>query len=632
MAVRCVACTQNYAQRRIRAAHPNVLQVIRTMSFLPFGSLKNADADYQNGLLVTLLCALLVFISLGSAPVQPWDESLYALRARAVIEHNVWMDQTAYAAGGLYSSTYPPLAVWGMAISMKVLGQSPFAVRLFSALCSCIALGLLYGVARRMLPAPNAMLVPVLLGGAMVWNTYARMGMTDIPLMCFVLAALWSLLRAAEEKSTRGFLMWCAVYALAVAVALLTKITVSLLAVALVALPVISLVLHRSPERLLLYPDKIRFSMRRFIAVCVAACIGIALAAPWYSMMASIYGSTFTDALFAPHFSHIIEGASRSLGVLYYINQLIIAQPYIVLTFGWYAMALLNRRALFVQSRSSSVEILCALWFAAVLILFSIAPTKMPHYSLLMVVPAVLLASRVVMLLVTSFIANTVAVVSAALLTVVAGWSLSQELRTGVQMLFRGEFTPVALAFVAGAVALPLIAFLLREKIRIRLAPRLAALLLIGLPAALVLRVVYNNAVSPAYPLSYGAKETAVWLDDSPATRFVHLYHAHNPSDTLMPHLRWYLPGIGAGRYTIRHVALPLDSLNTAVIRSLDGYSQPVVYSATRNDTLTARVVHSLMHSTESGEGLLAAIERTPLRTLRLQTPGFVILQTGSAE
>src|SRR5579871_6889328 len=79
--------------------------------------------------LLALAC-LIPFIRLGIGEIQPWDESLYAIRADACLKFGAWLDQTQFAVGGLYSAWHPPFGIWLIALSKVLLGNSTFAVRL----------------------------------------------------------------------------------------------------------------------------------------------------------------------------------------------------------------------------------------------------------------------------------------------------------------------------------------------------------------------------------------------------------------------------------------------------------------------------------------------------------------------
>lgn len=96
-------------------------------------------------LCVVVLAGTLLFFRLGSAPVVNWDEGFYAL-----------MSQDAGALGVIPSIhgepwlEKPPLGIWIMSASMKMLGVSAFSLRLPSALFAFGSIILFFFLVRRL--------------------------------------------------------------------------------------------------------------------------------------------------------------------------------------------------------------------------------------------------------------------------------------------------------------------------------------------------------------------------------------------------------------------------------------------------------------------------------------------------
>lgn len=567
------------------------------------------SSQQHNTILVILSCALLVFVGLGTAEIQPWDEALFAIRAKAIVEHpndsTVWLDQTSYAPGGLYSSTYPPLTVWAMVVFTKLNGMTPFGVRLFSALCSVATLFLLYQIALRLFSSKTAFIAPVLLAGCLLWNNYARQGMSDVPLLMFFTLALFALLRTTEAFSTQQRLLWSSVFAIAVAGALMTKIVVSIIPVLFLfyflfkrnvvseeQLTADALLARIAKSKVL----PVASSSTVFWFLLAATCVGIGLALPWHVVMASKHGAEFTNAFFVPHLTSVVENNSRSLGLFYYVNQLFVATPVVVFTLFWFVGVLFKRKETFSQSHNKALEILLAIWFAGGLLTLSIAPTKMPHYTLLLLIPAILLGIRGFEVLTVYFIRKRWAWLVFALSVVAGVWLLSQSLRDSVQLLLHGSIHWDAVVFVILSIVVATIGFVLPDNKRIPLLNSAFPYLQLVLPAFLILHVLYIDA-SKSEPRVSGAKEVSAWLEDSEHRQFVYLYHEHNSSDTLAPDLAWYTNGWTCGwrnRKSFVQQALPLHKLSAEVINSLQLYQIPVVYATSQNDTLTASVMYLL--------------------------------------
>lgn len=587
---------------------------------------RKLDASNHNALLVIISCGLLLFLGLGTAEIQPWDEALYAIRARAVVEHQAWWDQTSYALGGLYSATYPPLTVWAMALSIKLFGENPFAIRLYGVLCAFASLILFYSIAGRIFarrpvsaPAlPTALMAPALLAGTLLWNRYARMGMNDVPLIMYSLLALWAVLKLAETAVSAKRMLWAAVYALACAAALMTKIVVSFLPLCFLLYPLLQrwLPLSLLPSVAAQEPSpsqKIPSSGLGLLSL--AALVGIALALPWHLSMASTHGSEFSSAFLTPHLSSVVEGNTRSLGLLYYINQLLVANPFIVLCFVWFAVAL--RRVItakggsllqritthiFSRSKNPALEMLCALWFALLLLILSIAPTKMPYYTLLVLPPALYISLLGFELLTVHYSRSRAAWLGVMLLALCCAWSLSQRLRDDVQLLGHGIMRWDALLFVGVALLMIGSTFVLRAERRLSFFVALQPYIGSVLPLLLVLHVGHTNFRGDDYAVS-GGREVTHWLAEETGHRsFVYLYHYHNASDTLIPQLAWYTRDWTCGKQvkkTYYHAAMPLGTINPRTLDSLDAIPLPIIYAAPLNDTLTAKMRILMRHNRE---------------------------------
>lgn len=601
---------------------------------------------HQQANVIVLACALVLLIALGTTEVQPWDEALYAVRARAILEWSAWSDQTPYALGGLYSSSYPPLSVWLMVFSMKVFGQTPFAIRFISMLCGAGLLVAIYDIARWMFSKTTAIVAPVILSGCIVWNTYSRWGMTDIPLICFSVGALAFFLRAnyysqSKNQSSRQRWIYVALYGVCTWCALMTKIGVSLLPLCFLAFPIVSSIvskvlplttnddsvdglLHRiqhsaSISDIVTSTEGTSVATKPILRwLILSATFFVLLALPWYWMMIQSYGKEFSSVLLIPHAYSVVEGNSRSLGLLYYINQLLIQHPLIIFSFAWFA-GILTRRNVIVASRSLVLDIFLAVWFIGALILFSIAPTKMPHYTLVMIVPAILLSLKsfdlwsIHLLKEKQYAYYILAVFFACI------WVSSSYIRNSFRSVLSGSFDLLTLALVI--LFISVLALLLRMKSERRISHlvRLYPLILYGIPIVFVIRIGILNLTHSGSELQ-GAKSAALWLKerDEAGTEEVNerdlvvLYHKHTSADSLVPDISWYTEGWTAGLregYTVRHVALPEFDVSASTLIELDTVTSPILYCGGYNATLTARV-RSILDSR---------------RTILFSSPNYVI-------
>lgn len=513
----------------------------------------------------------LLLLRIGSFEIQPWDEGLYAMRARAIVEHDVWMDQTPYAIGGLYSSTPPPLTPWGMAVSMNILGSSVTAVRLYGILCSALALAMLYLLMRRIVTFEHALLAVVMLATALPWWWYARQGMTDVPVMAFTLTAFWAATQLYEGK------WWGAlVFAAAFGSALLTKMAVSLL------------------PALFLVPVFLRNRRAVSVALCMAALAGgVAIAAPWYVFMANVYGSDFTWALTVPHVVRAVEGNAGSLGPLYYVNQLVVAHALIAVALLYVASTVLRRTLL--PAERHPVAIMAVAWFLLVMLLFSISATKNPHYVVLLLPPAVMTAvyglERLLTMAPRRLMVGAYGLVAASAL-----WALVPYARANVRFVFQDS----VVAFVlAGMVLLVVVPWLLPRRVTDNLSVRAFQPVIYGIAALMVLRVAW--ATVDGHPAEIrGGRAIAKIITGGSARTFDYLYHKHNAGDAFQPQLDWYLGGwMSAWKTTKSYtpIALPVEGdagLDDVMRTAAQATGTYVVYYHPGNDAFVGAVTEAL--------------------------------------
>ncbi len=461
---------------------------------------------------ITLLCFLLSIFGFDHGEIQPWDEGLYALRARAILDHpEAFWDQTPYAIGGSYSGSAPPLSVWAMAAAMHLIGETPFAVRLFSILCHLLSLLLVFALAHQIVSFPIAILAPILLTITTLWNTYARQGMTDVPVITFVLLALFALLRL-RNRPLPAAAGWGVLFAVANAAALLTKYAISLL-----------------PAAFLFYAlfDP-TFRGKRELAIA-ALLLGILPAALWYGTMLSNYPQHFSMVLSLPHLTVAVENNSRQWW--YYANQLLIANPLFILAAPPIALIARSWR------RRPLILRLLFLWTVGGSVVLSLSATKMPHYGVFLIPPLLLLTLYGLELLRRSFFDTRWQWMLLLSSLLVLWWAFSPPLRSAFRS---GDWHSEMPLFAGFALWIILSAASFPKDVLRQIGTRLQTIATPILIILLFLRVAIVNATSFQH-LNSGARLTAKVLTRIPATRIGYVYHHHNPADQWNPQLQWYL-------------------------------------------------------------------------------------------
>ncbi|TAL68790.1 MAG: hypothetical protein EPN82_08950 [Bacteroidetes bacterium] len=476
---------------------------------------------------VIALMSIIVFINLGKGEIQPWDEGLYAIRAKSILHFNDFWDQTLYSSGGLYSSTYPPLTIWFMSGAMSVFGENGFSVRFFTVLCSIASLIFIYLISKRIVSFKYSLLAVILTGSTYVWDKFSREGMTDIPLTFFFILTFWAVIKLRESDEKKKIIFYSIIFALGFASALMTKIIISFLPLLFVFL--LSFEKNNKKWYLLL-----------------ASIIAISLASPWYIYMIIQYGAPFYKALFVPHIYSVVETNSPKLGPFYYLNQLLVSNPFVLFTFVLIILLISKniRNSIIEKIRTDYVLYASVLWFGIIFIILSIARTKMLHYSVYMVPPAILISVifienmklfiknyRLIWLLFLSIIIFTV-------------WSFSNGIRQDIKLIFTAyHFSTNALVLIS-LITISLCAVIfIKGKIIQNLTDKFSTAFIFVCSLMLITNIIVLNSF---YTLghSYGAEKAAGYVLKSNENSFIYLYHEATSSESLNPQLAWYTMGI----------------------------------------------------------------------------------------
>lgn len=99
--------------------------------------------NLTGAIIVFLLAALPLFGHLSELPIQRWDESRLAASAYEMSLNNNWLVPYHFGNPEMIS-VKPPLQIWFMALSIKLLGANELAVRLPSAIFALLTCMVLY--------------------------------------------------------------------------------------------------------------------------------------------------------------------------------------------------------------------------------------------------------------------------------------------------------------------------------------------------------------------------------------------------------------------------------------------------------------------------------------------------------
>jgi 4-amino-4-deoxy-L-arabinose transferase-like glycosyltransferase len=165
---------------------------------------------------IGLLAAVVAFWSLT---ISGYANTYYSAAAQAAAQSWSAMFYGAIDSAGFITVDKPPVAIWAMGLSVRILGLSPFAVLLPQALAGIGAALVLWAVVRRSFGPAAAVIAGVAFALTPVGALMFRFNNPDALLTLLLVTAAWALVRGLEDDRFR----WLGLAAALVGFAFLTK-------------------------------------------------------------------------------------------------------------------------------------------------------------------------------------------------------------------------------------------------------------------------------------------------------------------------------------------------------------------------------------------------------------------------
>ncbi|PYT07558.1 MAG: hypothetical protein DMF60_06815 [Acidobacteria bacterium] len=289
------------------------------------------------------------------------DEGMYATAARWMVDTGNWLTLRGLSAEIVFDKG--PLTYWCQAVSTRLLGATPVAVRLPSALAAALTALALWQWARRRISERAGLLAAALFALCPLTVGLARLAMTD-SLMALWLTLTFIGLIEGYRTDRRGYLLAAAGAGLAT----LTKGVIGFL------LPGAVMGLW-----LLLRRD---FRELRRVPWLGATSLFLLLVLPWHLAMWWVHGNAFIQEYFVRrHLQRFLgQGYKFNFPFWFYLPVLLLgAFPFSVLVpVAWWRS--------FQHWRSERHELNCAtaMWALVSLVvvaLFSLSKSKLPQYA-----------------------------------------------------------------------------------------------------------------------------------------------------------------------------------------------------------------------------------------------------------
>jgi 4-amino-4-deoxy-L-arabinose transferase-like glycosyltransferase len=310
-----------------------------------------------------VITSLAILVGVGNGTFWEPDEPRFAEATRQMFARGDFL--TPYLNGAPRFEK-PILFYWTQAAAFTTFGDNEFSARLPSALAGLGIVVVLYLIGAQIASRRAALIAALVMATMFRFVTFARIGLTDIPVMFFVVAALYGFVRAVHQPSSA----WPLVAWGCIGLGVLTKGPVGLLPVAIWAM-------YAAFCR-----NSSLFARTRPL---IGTTIALAIILPWYVVMVVEHGRAFTDfALGHEIVERMLSEESfgaPARGFFYYVKIWPgDAAPWSVLfvaSVGWIAW------------RWSSLDetvrrpvTFAAAWFITVFFLFSLSRSKVPHYVL----------------------------------------------------------------------------------------------------------------------------------------------------------------------------------------------------------------------------------------------------------
>jgi 4-amino-4-deoxy-L-arabinose transferase-like glycosyltransferase len=327
----------------------------------------------KRDLLFFSIVALLGYtLFIGAVPLFDWDEINFAESAREmIVSGNYFQVQINFEPFW----EKPPLFFWLQSWSMQLFGVNEFAARLPNAIVGVATILYLYYAAFKWKGQLFAQILAGLYMASFLPSIYFKSGIIDPIFNFFILLSLWQLFSfdidfKSKKTSKNDFRPWRS--GLFWGLATLTKGPACILIAGLTYL-LYKLIFDRN------FPFK---ALGTLIFTFLIVVLG------WYGVETMVHGFWFVEKFIAYQI-RLFTQEDAGHGQPFYYHLLIFC-------FGCFPLSIFTFRGMFQQYENKEDQLLknfMNVWFWVVMILFSIAKTKIIHYSSLLYFPGVFLAA-----------------------------------------------------------------------------------------------------------------------------------------------------------------------------------------------------------------------------------------------
>lgn len=329
-------------------------------------------------LLLTSAFFFFLFASTLYPYINPWDERFHALVAKNVLKHPLMptlYDSKVVSWHYMYWDSYhiwvhkQPLFLWQIALSYKIFGANEFALRLPSILLACATVFAGYR-SGKILGNKNTGYYTafLLITSFYLWELlagYRHLDQNDVSFISYISLSLWAWL----EYIRSGKKIWILLIGTFAGFAILCKWLVGLLVY--LGWGVYSIL-------------KNKWQIKQYTDIVLSFLITVAIALPWQILIFKWYPAEAKES-YQINMLHFTEALDGHEGSFFYhfalMNDLYgVAIPFLLLP----ALFLLYHRI------EKKVFISLTVMMAFVYLFFSLAETRMPSFTFVVVLPVFL--------------------------------------------------------------------------------------------------------------------------------------------------------------------------------------------------------------------------------------------------
>jgi 4-amino-4-deoxy-L-arabinose transferase-like glycosyltransferase len=308
-------------------------------------------------LFLLILTTVLLFSGLNKTPIYILDEARNAQCAREMLHRNDWIVPTF---NNQLRQQKPPLHYYAMMTAYSIFGNTPFGARFFSGICGVLLIVSLYFFVKRFTNELTAFISCLILLSSTHFLFEFRLSVPDPYLILFFTITLFCFYIYMQSQKT----FWLILASVAMALAVLSKGPVAL---GLAGVPILVWTIWEKKTKILFRPQL-------FLAIIIFITISL----PWYILVHLKTDGAFTREFFLEQnlqrFNEPLEGHG---------GWFVLIPVFVIVGLLPFSSFIFQASKTIKNDFKNGLLKYCLLISIWVVLVFSIASTKLPNYPML---------------------------------------------------------------------------------------------------------------------------------------------------------------------------------------------------------------------------------------------------------